>query len=37
MYKFGIWLDFDDRLATCHAGGGFVPEERLTPTRNAGG
>ena len=23
MYKFGIWLNFDDRLATCHAGSAF--------------
>jgi len=37
MYKFGIWLNFDDRLATCHVGGGFLPQERLTPGRNAGG
>ena len=37
MYKFGIWLNFDDRLATCHVGGGFLPQQRLTPARNAGG
>jgi hypothetical protein len=37
MYKFGVGLNFDDRLATCHVGGRFLPQERLTAGRNAGG
>ena len=36
MYKFGIWLNFDDRLATCPVGGGFLPQERLAADRDAG-
>jgi hypothetical protein len=37
MYKFGAWLNFDDRLATCQVGRGFLPQERLTAGRIAGG
>jgi len=37
MYKLGVWLNFDQRLATCHVGGGFLPRERLTPVRKAAG